>query len=53
MSGAAFAERALERELLIVPGTACSTRDTHFRISFAVPEETLERGIRVLQDLAG
>ncbi|MFO0980749.1 MAG: aminotransferase class I/II-fold pyridoxal phosphate-dependent enzyme [Planctomycetota bacterium] len=47
-----FLQRALERKLLIVPGSACSTRASHFRISFAAPDHELERGIRVLSELA-
>ncbi len=51
-TGSGFAERALEHRLLVVPGGACSERDTHFRVSFAVPDETLARGIDVLKSLA-
>ncbi len=50
-TGEQFVEKAFERELLVVPGKAFSRRDTHFRLSFAVPDETLERGIEVLQSL--
>jgi len=46
-----FCERALEQKLIVVPGRAFSRRTTHFRISFAVPDETLERGIEVLKRL--
>ena len=48
----AFMARALEEDLLVVPGNAFSSRDTHFRISFAASDEVLERGIRVLRALA-
>lgn len=48
----AFLRRCLERELLIVPGSAFSRRNTHFRISFSAPMEQLERGVEVLLDLA-
>ncbi len=51
-SGAQFVERAIERGLLIIPGNIFSHRDTHFRISFAAPDETLLRGIELLRDLA-
>jgi aspartate aminotransferase/aminotransferase len=50
-SGAAFAERCLDREILIVPGTAFSRRDSHFRLSFAVSDEDLERGAGLLNEL--
>ena len=47
-----FCEAALEQKLVLVPGRAFSRRDTHFRIAFAQPNETLERGIEVLARLA-
>lgn len=52
LSGAAFVERALAEQLLIVPGTVFSARDEHFRLSFAVSDELLERGIAALQRIA-
>jgi aspartate aminotransferase/aminotransferase len=48
-----FVARAIENELLIIPGNIFSRRDTHFRISYAATEETIERGIDVLRKLAG
>jgi aspartate/methionine/tyrosine aminotransferase len=51
-SGAAFVEKAISRGLLIIPGNIFSRRDTHFRISFAAPEETLQRGIDLLKELS-
>ena len=47
-----FVRRAVEHELLIIPGNIFSQRDTHFRISFAAPDATLDRGIEVLRKLA-
>ncbi|MCC6661758.1 MAG: aminotransferase class I/II-fold pyridoxal phosphate-dependent enzyme [Phycisphaerales bacterium] len=44
-------ERCAERELLIVPGKAFSSRDTHFRLSYATRPETLDRGLAVLTDV--
>jgi aspartate aminotransferase/aminotransferase len=38
--------------LLIIPGNIFSRHDTHFRISFAAADETLDRGIEILQRLA-
>jgi len=49
---AAFLQAAIERNLLIVLGKAFSARDTHFRLSFAADDLTLERGIDVLNELA-
>lgn len=48
----AFVERCIENNLLVIPaGGVFSQRDTHFRISFAAPMETLEKGVEVLQKL--
>ena len=51
-SGSAFVEEAISRGLLIIPGNIFSSRDSHFRISFAAPDETLHRGIELLRQLA-
>lgn len=48
----AFVRTAIENKVLIVPGSACSTRKTHFRLSFAASDATLARGIEILQKLA-
>jgi aminotransferase len=48
ITGAQFMERCLEKSLMIVPGKAFSSRDTHFRLSYATDEATLERGLDVL-----
>jgi len=41
-------ERAAERSLLVIPGNVFSQRDTHVRLSFAAPEDRLERGLDIL-----
>lgn len=47
-----FVERAVEQEkLLLVPGGVFSTRDTHFRLSFATDDATLARGLAALDRL--
>jgi aspartate aminotransferase/aminotransferase len=46
-----FVMRAIENELLIIPGDIFSSRDTHFRISYAASEATIERGLKVLAKL--
>jgi aspartate aminotransferase/aminotransferase len=38
--------------VLSIPGSVFSERDTHFRLSFAAPEETLREGARALCGLA-
>jgi aspartate/methionine/tyrosine aminotransferase len=52
-TGAEFVARAIEKELLIIPGNIFSQHDTHFRISYAASWDTLERGLAVLRELAG
>ncbi|RMH59232.1 MAG: pyridoxal phosphate-dependent aminotransferase [Candidatus Hydrogenedentota bacterium] len=48
-----FCTRAIsEKQLLIIPGSVFSERDTHFRISYAADETVLERGIEALIALA-
>ena len=46
-----FVARAIENELLIIPGNIFSGRDTHFRISYAASEATIERGLEVLRKI--
>jgi aspartate/methionine/tyrosine aminotransferase len=47
-----FVAAAIQRNLLIIPGNVFSRRDTHFRISYAVDDATLNRGLDLLRDLA-
>lgn len=48
----AFATRAVEHNVLIIPGNVFSTRNTHFRISYATSDEKLREGLEILRDLA-
>ena len=50
--GDAFCRKAIERSLLIIPGSVFSERKTHFRISFAADDRTIQEGVRVLCSLA-
>ena len=45
-------EEAIRRQLLIVPGGVFSSRDTHFRISYATSDEKLARGCEILRAMA-
>ncbi len=47
-----FVEQAIGRNLLIIPGNVFSERDTHFRISYAARQATLERGCGILREMA-
>ncbi len=51
-SGTAFVEEAIRGNLLIIPGEVFSRRDTHFRISYAAPDEKIRQGCKVLRSLA-
>ena len=51
-TGTEFVSRAIEEQLLIIPGSIFSQRDTHFRISYAADWNTLRRGAEVLKKLA-
>lgn len=53
ISAAQFVERAIEKDVLIIPGSVFSNRDTHFRISYACDNDKLEQGLDVLIELAG
>lgn len=46
-----FVEKAIERGVLIIPGGVFSRRDSHFRLSFAAPEDKLVQGLEILADL--
>lgn len=52
-TGTEFVEAAIrDHKLLIIPGKVFSRRDTHFRLSYAAADETIERGIAALRQLA-
>lgn len=51
-NASAFVEAGIARNVLTIPGSAFSQRDTHFRISYAVDNRKLEAGCRVLCELA-
>jgi len=50
-NGEALVERAIQKNLFIIPGSVFSKRNTHVRISFAASEEMLFRGIEVLNQI--
>lgn len=47
-----FVEKAIENNVLIIPGGIFSQRDTHFRISYATTDEKIAEGVRILNSLA-
>lgn len=50
--GSEFVAEAIDRNLLIIPGKVFSNHDTHFRISYAASQKTLERGVEILRAMA-
>lgn len=51
-TGTEFVRKAIENELLIIPGNVFSSQDTHFRLSYAAPDDTLRKGAAVLRKIA-
>src|SRR4051812_45510633 len=48
----ALVAKAIEKNVLIIPGNVFSERDTHFRISYATTDDRLAKGCQILCDLA-
>jgi aspartate aminotransferase/aminotransferase len=51
-SATEFVEEAIRRNVLIIPGEVFSARDSHFRISYAAPDEKIRQGCEILRSLA-
>jgi aspartate/methionine/tyrosine aminotransferase len=51
-TGSEFVEAAIAQGVLVIPGNIFSRQNTHFRISYAAPLETIERGAEALCRLA-
>jgi aspartate aminotransferase/aminotransferase len=47
-SGTAFVEEAIRNNVLVIPGSVFSERDTHFRLSYATVNDKIERGCEIL-----
>jgi len=47
----AFVEEAIKRNVLIIPGEVFSKRNTHFRISYAAPNDKLQAGCDIIREL--
>lgn len=52
MTATEFVAKAIENNVLVIPGNVFSEKDTHFRISYATTEEKLMQGCEVLCKLA-
>ena len=47
-----FVKKAIENNVLIIPGNVFSEQDTHFRLGYVAPDEKLDQGIDILCKLA-
>ncbi|MDD5458912.1 MAG: aminotransferase class I/II-fold pyridoxal phosphate-dependent enzyme [Phycisphaerae bacterium] len=47
-----FVKKAIDNNVLVIPGNVFSEKDTHFRISYATTKEKIAQGIRILNSLA-
>jgi aspartate aminotransferase/aminotransferase len=52
-TAADFVAKAIERNVLVIPGNVFSESDTNFRISYATTDEKLAEGCKVLCSLVG
>jgi aspartate aminotransferase/aminotransferase len=52
MSATEFVDQAVASNVLVIPGKVFSQRDTHFRLSYAASDQTIDRGIAALNHLA-
>ncbi|MBD3300100.1 MAG: aminotransferase class I/II-fold pyridoxal phosphate-dependent enzyme [Candidatus Moranbacteria bacterium] len=46
-----FHQKLLQKNILTVPGSVFSEKASHFRISFAVADEVLEKGVEILKKI--
>ena len=51
-NGEAFVAKAIENNVLIIPGSVFSEQNSHIRISFAAENETIKKGLDILNRLA-
>ena len=49
LTGTQFCDRLIERNVVTIPGGVFSSRDTHFRISFACDDQKLEEGLQIIR----
>jgi aspartate aminotransferase/aminotransferase len=51
-SASQFVEKAIKNNVLVIPGSVFSEKDTHFRISYTTSNEKIEQGVEILRKLA-
>ncbi len=47
-----FVAKAIQKNVLMIPGNVFSERDTHFRISYATSDKKLDQGCEILLSMA-
>ena len=52
LTGDQFIEKAVRANLLVIPGSVFSNRDTHIRLSYACDDDELDKGLDILLELA-
>jgi aspartate aminotransferase/aminotransferase len=52
MTASEFCAKAIDHNVLIIPGNVFSERDTHFRISYATSDDKLVKGCEILNSLS-
>ena len=50
--GTEFVEKAIKNNVLIIPGSVFSEKDTHFRLCYTTTNEKIKKGIEILKKLA-
>ena len=51
-SATPFVEKAIEQNVLIIPGEVFSEQNTHIRISYATDDDKIRRGCDIIRSLA-
>lgn len=51
-SATEFVTKAIKHNVLVIPGSVFSEKDTHFRVSFATSDEKIRAGVEILRSLA-
>jgi aspartate aminotransferase/aminotransferase len=51
-TGTEFVEKAIENNVLIIPGCVFSEKDTHFRLCYTTTNDRIKKGVEILRKLA-
>jgi len=51
-SSSKFVEKAIAANVLVIPGSVFSEKDTHFRISYATSDDKIRKGVEILCKIA-